>query len=231
MKFTHVLLAIIITLFITIPQTISPTFADGEPFYRVKTRGVYFNASPTLNASLFELPVGYYVKKIGESGDYYHVECFGNSPLTPLLDGYVLKSAVTESSATDPYLTFSVTTASSTVLYEDKSLSVPIQYIFKDRVLGYYGMMETDHHIIYMVSYNGKIGYVKESDLTPFTVPSHPTPLEDPPATTPNTTTDIESENGASGTNLKITVIVALALATLIIIALIVVPERQNKED
>jgi hypothetical protein len=224
------LLALFIIL--TIQTTALPAFANtSDNYYRITERGVYFNASPSPNSALFELPTTYYVKKIGETGDYYHVECFGNSTQTPLLDGYVLKSAVTESPATDPYLTFSVTTANSAVLYEDKALTVPIQYIFKERTLGYYGMMETDHDIIYMVSYNGKIGYIKEDDLTPFTVPTHPTPLEDLSVVAPENPLGENPDKNATGTNLKVTVIVALALATLIIIALIVVPERKNRED
>ena len=209
----------------------SPVTAHAEtPYLRVTETGVYFFAEPVLGTEVFELPTSYYVKNVGEVGDFYHIECYGASSFTPLLDGYVLKTSVTPSNTDNPYLSLTVKTANSTVMYEDFSLTKSIQYIFKERTLGYYGMMNTDQGIIYFVSYNSKIGYVKEVDLSPFSVPLHPTPIEtkSPPNSQPQSPSD-STQNNQNGASLKITVIVSLGLATLIILALIVVPEKKSR--
>ena len=210
------------------PKVLRQAFAD-EGYYRVLKDGVAFYSSANKGDILFELPVSYYVKKIGENGDFLHVECYGANQLTPLLDGYVLKNEVSKRDAINPYLSFTVTTAKSAVLYEDVTLSTPLQYVFKSRTLGYYGQIAlSDGSYVYYVTYNNKIGYVKEEDLMPFNVPLHETPLKETDFSEENLTVPtIKPEKSANG--LKIFVIVAIVVASIIIFALIVIPERKNR--
>ena len=44
----------------------------------------------------------------------------------------------------------------------------PLQYIFPEREMIYYGKLSSPQGIIYYVSYNDKLGYVKESNVYPF---------------------------------------------------------------
>lgn len=226
----RVVVIIIIVVFISLSPflmpSVTPAFAE-EPYLRVVTKNVMFCATPTINDAVFELPYSYYVKKTGESGAFYQIECYGESPYTPLLDGYVLKTDVISESTDKPYLNMTVTTATSAVLYEDKDLTTPIQYVFKNRTLGYYGAYQLGSQYAYCVTYNNKIGYMRESELMPFDVPLHETPIKlDPVSVDDDDKNTIET---SSDNTLKIVVIVALALGAFIIFALIVIPEQKEK--
>ena len=221
---------LLILIAITLPYNAGKSLkiAVAETAYlRVVTKNVMFCASPTSNDVVFELPYSYYVKKTGETGAFYQIECYGESPYTPLLDGYVLKTDVVTESTDKPYLNLTVTTATSAILYEDKELTTPIQYVFKNRTLGYYGAYKVGSTYAYCVTYNDKIGYVRESELIPFDVPLHETPIKLEP-TTPSDTPDTGSSTTSDNT-LKIIVIVALAVGAFIIFALIVIPEQKEK--
>ena len=212
---------------LAITQTsITPALAE-EPYLRVVTKNVMFCASPTISDAVFELPYSYYVKKTGETGAFYQIECYGESPYTPLLDGYVLKTDVISENTDAPYLNLTVTTATSTVLYEDKDLTTPIQYVFKNRTLGYYGAYKLGNQYAYCVTYNDKIGYVRESELIPFDVPLHATPIKLSPVTPDDKQETPIKDTGDS--TLKIIVIVALGIGAFIIFALIVIPEQKEK--
>ena len=203
--------------------------AEEASYLRVVKEGVYFYETPNKESSLFELPYSYYLKKIGTVGDYYRVECFGSGTLSPMLDGYVLISEVDFSDpVTDPFLNFTVTTCDSAVLYADKTLQQPEVLIFKNRTLGYYGKAySTNNEIIYMVTYNHKIGYVKEEALVPFNVPLHDLPVFDK---LPEVNQLTEPTTLSKGDNvLKILVIVALIASAIIIIGLIVLPDKKEK--
>ena len=236
-KYQKTRIAVIIaTTFLLILLAVSMPFYIGRnfkiafaetPYLRVVTKNVMFCASPTSNDAVFELPYSYYVKKTGETGAFYQIECYGQSPYTPLLDGYVLKSDVIIESTDKPYLNLTVTTATSAIHYEDKELTTPIQYVFKNRTLGYYGAYQVGNVYAYCVTYNDKIGYVRESELIPFDVPLHETPIKLEPAIpddTPN-----EGEEKTSDNTLKIIVIVALGVGAFIIFALIIIPEQKEK--
>ena len=78
------------------------------------------------------------------------------------------------------------------------------------------------------MSYNNKLGYVKESDVVPFTIPNHKNPLtfiEEEP-TLPET----ELENSATDlTSLRIAIIVCVLFAGLI--ALIYIIRTKPKKE
>ena len=95
----------------------------------------YQDASP-----LFFLPYTYYVKVLGQSEEFYHVEAFGLGG-HPALDGFVPKYMLFDDEllVENPYLRLSIYTFDTAVLYADSDLSNPIQYVFADRELCYYG--------------------------------------------------------------------------------------------
>ncbi len=122
-------------------------------------------------------------------------------------------------------------TLSTSVLYADKSLSTPLQYIFSNRNLIYYGQIKADDNsIIFYVSYNNKLGYVKESEIIPFDLPYHPneltflTPEPNQPESPP------EQESAENLLTLRIVIIVSLLFAGIIalFIALKNKPEKKN---
>ena len=135
--------------------------------------------------ALFLLPYTYYVKVLDENANFYHVEV-GDGVNLPAIDGFVPKDKLFSDGlqVSSPYLNFKITTLSTAVLYEDSSLSIPLQYLFKDRQLYYYGISLLEQETAFFVSYNDRLGYVKEQNVLPFSIPNHPNPLtflpEDP---------------------------------------------------
>lgn len=201
-----------------------------EAYLRVLEENVFFYSSPEEDTAVFILPYSYYVKKIGVSGEYYHVECFGSGN-TPMLDGFVKIEDVTPSNDTSlPYLSYSITTAKDAELYFEKPLSDSFRYVFKNRTLYYYGKITVDSgEIFYCVSYNKTLGFISEEDVYPFTVPLNPDPI-DVPSPASDTEND-ETENKRTETALKTAVAASLILAAVIIIALIVLPEKKNNYE
>ena len=102
------------------------------------------------------------------------------------------------------------------ILYEDSALSVQTQYIFKDRKLNYYGELKVNGLTLFYVGYNSKLGYIKESDVYPFSIPNHPNELT---FLTPETE-EIPKEESVSKSQdffgIKIAIIVCLLFAGLI---------------
>ncbi|MCQ2399160.1 MAG: hypothetical protein MJ072_01480 [Clostridia bacterium] len=214
-------------LFTLFPSPTPITAKADDNYLRVINEDVGFYASVYDESPLFFLPCSFFVRKVGESGEFVHVECFGVGENSPMLDGFVYKSELVKSDDVyDPFLSFNVTTAFSSAIYYDKSLTSVIQYVFKDRTLGYYGKAESPTgEKVYYVAYNGKLGYMRETDLMPFTVPLHPIPIGKKP------TEDVPEEVKGDETErtLKIAVIVSLAGAFFVIFGLIVLPEKKER--
>jgi len=224
---------IIMVLLVTVfPSSIKTAHGDSE-YYRVVSNGVYLNSNASSTSAVFELPLSYYVKKTGEVNEYYHVECYGENDKTPKIDGYVLKEELKKATSTNnPYLSLSVKTNASVVLYKDKELKEPLRVIFPDKELGYYGKIPLNNGgMAYYVNYGAEIGYVKEEFILPFTVPMHETPIESEKVENNEeevkTPTEKPSEKDSE---LKVIVIVAVVLSAIIILGLIVIPEKKNAE-
>ena len=185
-------------------------------YYRVITDDTPFFANQYSSTPLFYLPYTYYVKVLSTQGDFYHVECYGNG-LTPALDGFVPKDMLylDNLEVSSPYLSLTIQTSQTALLYSSPDANASIQYLFAERDLMYYGKYQTENEIMYYVSYNGKLGYVKESSVYPFTISNHPNALtfippempSEPPQeeSSPTTKTDLSA--------LKITIVVCLVFA------------------
>lgn len=223
-------LAVIIFLTVT-PIERNLITARAEPAYhRVLTDVATFYSSPNENSAMFYLPYSYYVKRIGYSGEFCHVECYGYGS-TPLIDGYVKISDLSDPCDTAyPYLSYSITTTQATEMYFNPDFDDTFKYVFKDRTLNYYGKyVSKSGKVFYCVSYNKSIGYVAEDSVFPFTIPLNPDPIETETAAKAD---DAPLDNDdKSESLLKTGVIVAIALSAVIIIFLIVLPEKRAKND
>lgn len=187
--------------------------------------------SDTINADeLFYLPYTYYVKVIGSTADYYHVECFGDGD-SAMLDGFVPIEMLFKDDLPleNPYLSQTITTCESALFYKDKSMTETHQVILKNRNLSYYGVAYSDEgQAIYYVKYRDKLGYVKDTDVFPFVIENHPNELtfivKDEPELPPQTPT----QNTGDFFSLKAIVVILLAFAGIIAIFVAFKPKKQK---
>ncbi len=225
------LLSISITLTLCLPTVIK---ANAEIEYdRIITEDTPFYSDALGSTLLFYLPYTYYVKVLERGESYTHVECFGKGS-SIAMDGYVPTDMLFYDglSVQNPYLEKQITTITTAVLYADKDLTYPIQYIFSSRTLKYYGQIPTlNGSSIFYVSYNNKLGYVQESQITPFEIPLHPNELtfltpELPPEENVEESPTTQPENGFT---VRIIVVVCLLLAGLVALFIAVKnkPKRQ----
>lgn len=150
----------------------------GMEFRRVINDNTPFFQSTTDQKPLFYLPYTYYVKVLSQAGEFVHIEIHGEDGIAAL-DGYTNKDILFSDGleVLNPYLNLDITTVGTTVLYQDQDLAIPFQYVFAERSLSYYGQISTEQGKLFFVGYNNKLGYVKESDIFPFTIENHPNEL------------------------------------------------------
>ncbi len=201
-----------------------------ESYLRVITEDTPFFKDKECKEFLFYLPYTYYVKPLNQYADSVHVEITGNN-LTAI-DGYVPNGFLFFDglAVISPYPELSVYSVDTAIIYSDLSLSSPISYVFSKREMKYYGTYKTeDGDFIYYVSYNNKLGYVKEYDVYPFSIANHQNPLtfiqeeEEPVKEKP-----VKKAN-SSQTSLRIIIISCLALASITGIAFII--KRKPKKQ
>ena len=214
------LLTLLITVLFIFPFPIKTAHADSNEYLRIINEETPFFSDDLGNNLLFYLPFTYYVKILGSINDFYHVEIEGNSLVS--IDGYVPKSQLFKDnlSVSNPYPVITIKTAKDCTFYKDKELSTPLRYLFKDRDMRYYGFAgEIQNERIYFVSYNNQLGYVKESDITPFSIPLHPNeqtfiPKPEETPTTPNENNgDMDSNPNSPFIELSNAIIVCLIIA------------------
>ena len=218
---------------ITLITPIKKTNAQSQ-YLRVIDDNTPFYVSEYSSTPLFYLPYSYYVKIIGEAGDFYHVEYCGENGIN-CLDGFVPKTKLFDDaqSSGSYYPNVTITTSSNAVLYADSSLLNSIQYIFPDRKVKFYGSFyQADNTLIYFVSYNDKLGYIKESALLPFEIPLHPNPLTflEPPKEPEETPESPEIKPDKDVSSIQIAIIVSLSFAGLFAI-FIAFKNKPNKSN
>lgn len=191
-----ILLILIISIFCANGAKVGFSEESSSEYLRVITNDTPFFSNATDANPLFFLPYTYYVKVISKDDAFTHVEVYGDDGFAAI-DGYVPTEYLFSDNlkVLSPYLNLTVSTLQTAVMYGDYKLTEPVQYVFSDRDLRLYGFFPTEHGVLYFVGYNSRLGYVKETDLYPFTVPKHPneltflTPDEETP-TIPTTTKD-----------------------------------------
>ena len=165
------------------------------------------------------LPYTYYVKILSNGNLLSHVQYgFGS---TTLIDGYVpteklfIESAMVEV----PYPDLYVTTCKNAVLYADGNCTTIIQHVFNGRKMKFLASANFNDIYSCYVEYNGITGYVKEDEITPFTLQNHKNPLTFLPPE-PETVLPITQFNSD---NLALKIIIVACLLGAGIIALICV--------
>ena len=222
----NVIYFLFISLICGIAVNLFPTrTANAESSYlRVITEDTPFYQNVSDAEPLFFLPYTYYVKVIESGTNYTRVECKANSD-APAIDGFVPTDMLFSDQLTvvEPYLNLSVKTATTALLFEDSALSTPLQYVFSEREMNYYGKyVNQSGYIVYYVSYNNRLGYVKESDIYPFSYPNHPNELTFiKPETPPSTEQTPANPSTASDGTLSIKIIIIASLIFAGVIALI----------
>ncbi len=213
----------------------SISIAEENKFLRVINNQTILYSDSNGTLPVVYLPYTYYVKVINFDQNFYHVECFGVSS-SPILDGYVLKSELFDdnTSPINPYLNLEVTTQKNCVLYADTELTSLIQYVFPDRKMNYYGCYKnTADKYVCLVGYNGKLGYIEEELLTPFSIENHPNELtflitENEPIA-PVISEGVSNSSEMNG--LKIAIICCLALAGLIALIISIKPRKKQQKE
>lgn len=168
---------------------------------------------------LFYLPYTYYVKILEEGDTLSHVEYGGNH--LPALDGYVPTEMLFKDDlpVSQPCPEINVTTFDTASFYANCNRLDIMQYIFANRTATFYGsiILKDNTRLVY-VQYNGKLGYISENSLLPFSVPQHPNELTFIKKDTQSTETiaPVKKEDYATLTGLRIIIVGCLMLAGII---------------
>ena len=203
---------------------------SGE-YLRVITDDTPFYKDKSADTPLFYLPYTYYVRVLSRGELFSHVEygSFGAA-----IDGYVPTDKLFYDglSVENPFPNATTLTAGTAVLYKDAALTESVQFVFENRELYLYGAYSSPQgKPLYYVGYNGKLGYVKEEDLVPFTIANHPneltflTPEVEPEPAAAETTPEEKEKD--SVLNLRIAILAVLGLAG--VIALILAVNKKPK--
>ncbi len=188
-----------------------------SPYLRVITEQTPFYKNHDDIEPLFFLPYTYYVKVIGTEGTFLRVECYGDGN-TATIDGYVPIGYLFDDGlyVSSPYVVLDLTTSATAVLYADSTLKNPTQYIFANRTLHYYGGLPYDNGMIYYVEYNGRLGYVKEAEVFPFSIPNHPNELTFLPSEETPPESEQPKDSPTSAFDLRVVIIACLIFAGLV---------------
>lgn len=205
------ILIILLLSIAVIPCEFSSAYAEDVTFFRVINEETPFFSDENLTDVLFYLPYTYYVKILETKNGIAHIEWNGSG--TELIDGYTYLSMLFNDNqkVDSPYLNLKITTSNTASLYLDKEKTSQIQYVFKNRTLNYYGFYQSETEFLYYVSYNGKLGYVEEEFINPFSVQNHPNPLT---FLTPEKEETPPKENGENYVGIRWAIISCFILAS-----------------
>ncbi|MCQ2387717.1 MAG: hypothetical protein MJ066_04655 [Clostridia bacterium] len=165
---------IIINTFAVKTKTV---YADTE-YLRVITTDTPFYSDEKGENLLFYLQYTYYVKVLGFSGQFTKVEYLNNDN-TLAVDGFVPTEMLfcDNLEVSSPYPNKKLLTSKNTILYQDYNQNSGIQYVFQGRELTYYGYIYNKNEKLLFVEYNDNLGYIKESDVVPYSIENHPNDL------------------------------------------------------
>lgn len=202
---------------------------SGE-YLRIITDDTPFYADKGAETPLFYLPYTYYVRVLSRGELFSHVE-YGSGGAA--IDGFVPTDKLFYDglSVETPYPDVKTLTANTAVLYKNAALTDTVQFVFEGRELYLYGKYPSSQgKILYYVGYNGKLGYVKEEDILPFTIKNHPNELtfiKSEPETEPAPEKTPDETEKDTTLNLRIAIFAVLGLAG--VIALIVAINKKPK--
>ncbi len=233
-KFFSISIIILLILPLLFPIGLNVVKADTAEYLRIIDDKTPFYSSQTDTEPLFYLPYTYYVRLIDSNQAFMHVECRIDS-ISPAIDGFVPFDMLFSDGLTvnEPYVNAKLKTLSTSILFEESTLTTPLQYVFAERELTYFGSYVNKSGInVFYVSYNNRLGYVKESDVYPFALKNHPNeltfiPSENPLPEAPESPT-LETSNDQDLLGIKIVIIACLILGG--IVALIFALKSKPKQ-
>ena len=212
MKRLCVVICLLICVFtISTPIKTFKASAQTNTYLRIIEDELPFFADEKGVEFMFFLPYTYYVKLI-ERGEILCKIEFGFQGGTALV-GYVPTQGLFEDGLTviAPFPDLKIKTSRSAVLYADTEHTEQLQYVFSGREVNFIGYsVSTQGVYSCFVEYNGRIGYIKDSDLLPFDILNHPnelTFLKQDNSPTP------ENQPLASSFELKYVIIACLVVA------------------
>lgn len=210
--------------FLFSPTTFYAKAEQTKNYYRVIKEDAPFYESSSMQNILFFLEYTYYVNVIAEHGDLFQIEVFGDQN-SPSFIGYTKKENLFKDdlAITNPYPSLSIKTCTSTVLYTDTHYLNKQVYLFAERNYTYYGKnYDNANNVLYLIGYEDKIGYVKESSVYPFIVENHPNkltflqveePKQEVPTVSPNQEIKDKSVFADENTLIKVGIICSLIVA------------------
>lgn len=193
-------------------------------YARITEDGVYFYRSADESAGLFILPRTYFVKIVGEAGEYYRVSYLDAADPALSLTGYCRADEVTpvDYIPETPYLNYSVTV---TFRAGDGS-GLPDSFFTEYRTDAvYYGEFAYGSATCYYVNLDGSFGYVPAEACSAVSYPENTehTQTETPPAGSG------ETAGGRSFGALNVVLVCVLAAAALGALYFLFRPARPKK--
>ena len=206
-------LILAILLFQTVPAfavfaETDPDFGENAPQYaRVEQDDVYFFSQPQESSGVFILPKTYFVKIIGNAGEYYEIEYGSAQQSAAPLTGYCRKSDVApvDYIPETPYLAY----RTSITFSAGDETALPDDFITSYTVSAdFYGTFFFGSSVYYYVNMEGTFGYVPATVCPPLDYPLNTEHTQTEPSDTAN-----PSEAKTSAAN--IVLICALSVAAL----------------
>ncbi len=223
---------IILALFVVllaaacIPAVTASAEEETAAYARITQDGVYFYRYADESAGLFILPRTYFVRIIGEAGDFYRVRYLETADAASALEGYCKADEVTpvDYIPETPYLNYSVTV---TYRVDSGSMQLPDSFLTEYTLTAvYYGEFAYGSATSYYVLLNGQFGYVPASACSIVNYPENTEHTE--PETPPEEeTAPAEQSFGA----LNVVLICALAAAALGAIYFLFRPAKAKREE
>ena len=213
---------------IQLPFTV---FAQEKKVYlRIAYEDTPFYTDKDCSELICYLPYSYYVLLLEKYENAFHVEVGGDN-LTAV-DGFVPKEFLIDENLSvceNPYPVITLTTLDTATLFSDHTLQKPLQYLFKNRSLQYYGYYKNANgDYYYFVCYNDKFGFVLENYISPFVIAPHPNPFLN--STEKNEESSFETESSNTTNNnffgIKVAVYICLALAGIIALVFALKPKK-----
>lgn len=236
--------ALILSCFFLPTEKVSAQ-SDAPIYVRVRDKNVFFYSAPNDESILFALVPTYYLKVLGQEGNYLRVEIMEESAYFSKIIGYVLAESV-EEIFTSPLLPLypteiiSVTSSSARIYAQPSLLAEKLVTATNGQKMGYYGKVISDQTVWYYVCYGEYLGYVNENYLSMPNLTAHPTPLsvktvevdigldvEDTPAELPVDSPADTSELWEQPTLTILIILIALPVVVLII--LLFLPDEKRK--
>ena len=237
----YFLLFTLTVIFTSRLSPLTPLAAEDIPYARVLKDNVCFYKSADERSALFYVPPTYYVKIIGESGDYFNVEYQYSNQYYTALFGYVKKSEVNIAKTMPSYPVYAgavlrIVANSAEITEKAEDGSPAIASALKEQEVSYYGRVYNgvNKTYYYYVKFYNIFGYVKSQSCSAADIANHPDPLinlETQPSggSTSGGNGGVNDDNfGSIDAKLQIFLIAAITVPTLFIVYFLFRPAKRR---